>query len=68
VVADLVEGAGDEVGGGVRRTGRAGAHAGSWGLGGVRVGGGRHGELVVVGLLDRFADALGIFFIVGGPQ
>src|SRR5262249_37561737 len=59
VVTYLVERGGDEARGGVRGTGRAGnAQAASRRLRGVRVPGGRHFELVVVGSLDRLPQSL----------
>src|SRR6516162_3508088 len=59
VVTYLGERAGDEVRGGVRGTRRAeNAQAASWRLRGIRVPGGRHFELVVVGPLDPLAESL----------
>src|SRR6266581_1929155 len=59
VVTYLGERGGDEVRGRVRGTRRAGnAQAASRRLRGVRVPGGRHFELVVVGPLDRPAESL----------
>src|ERR1700722_18600941 len=59
VVTYLVERAGDEVRGRARGTRRAdNAQAAPRRLCGVRVPGGRHLELVVVGLLDRVAESL----------
>ena len=59
VMTYLGERAGDEVRGRVRGTRRAGnAHAASWPLRGIRVPGGRHFELVVIGPLDRLAESL----------
>src|ERR1700722_11556149 len=59
VVTYLVERAGDEVRGRVRGTRRTdNAQAACRRLCGVRVPGGRHLEVGVVGLLDRVAEAL----------
>ena len=59
VVTHLVERAGDEVRGRASGTRRAAdAQAASRRLRGVRVPGGRHFELVVVGPLDRPAESL----------
>src|SRR6516225_2597681 len=59
VVTYLGERARDEVRGRVRGTRRAGnAQAASWRLRSIRVPSGRHFELVVIGPLDRLAEAL----------